>query len=107
MSRTSSNGPFDIIYSGGESVGCSYSCAVTMLPTLEQQKRAEADRVYKCAYLFPKDLLLPLDNEGNPDKSFKNIAIANSVGGYPGKNPCKELCNSMHNRGSQNILTSF
>ena len=77
MSRKSSNGPFDIVYTGGEALGCGYDCAVGMMPSKEMQTMAEAEKIYDCAYLAPKNLLLPLGNS-----TRKNQAVVNSVGGY-------------------------
>eukprot|EP00551_Chaetoceros_affinis_P017390 CAMPEP_0203706926 /NCGR_PEP_ID=MMETSP0091-20130426/54580_1 /ASSEMBLY_ACC=CAM_ASM_001089 /TAXON_ID=426623 /ORGANISM="Chaetoceros affinis, Strain CCMP159" /LENGTH=358 /DNA_ID=CAMNT_0050582931 /DNA_START=164 /DNA_END=1240 /DNA_ORIENTATION=- len=82
MSRTSSNGPFDIIYSGGETLGCRYGPALRMLHSQSLKELAFSQKIFECAYVVPKDLLLPLDDNGDPDKSVNNIAIANSLGGY-------------------------
>jgi hypothetical protein len=61
MSRTDTQqGPYDIVYSGGEALGCSHACGVSMLPR-EHQQQALDKKVCDCAYLFPKDLLLPLN----------------------------------------------
>ena len=77
MSRKSSNGPFDIVYTGGEALGCGYDCAVSMMPSKEMKTMAEAEKIYDCAYLAPNNLLLPLGNS-----TRKNQAVVNSVGGY-------------------------
>lgn len=79
MSRKSSNGPFDIVYTGGEALGCSYGCAEGMMPSNDLERMAKAEKIYDCAYLVPKKLLLPLGNS-----TRKNQAVVNSVGGYYG-----------------------
>jgi hypothetical protein len=95
MSRTSAAGPFDIIYTGGEAFGCDFECVASMLPTAEVRQEARGEKVYVCAYLFPKELLLPLDNEQNPDRTKTNVAIVNStMGGYPGKPACNAAVQS-------------
>lgn len=82
MSRTSPFGPFDIIYTGGETLGCKNGCAQRMLDTFELRRLEKQHRIYDCAYVVPKDLLLPLTVDGEPDRSVKNVAIANSLGAY-------------------------
>ena len=94
MSRKSAAGPFDIIYTGGEALGCDFESGVNMLPTAELRQGAIGEKVYDCAYLFPKELLLPLDNEQNPNQAKKNVAIVNSMGGYPGIPACKAAADS-------------
>jgi hypothetical protein len=65
MSRTDTlQGPYDIVYSGGEALGCSHECGVGMLPR-ELRQQARDDKVYDCAYLFPKELLLSLPPRTN------------------------------------------
>ena len=80
MSRKSSNGPFDIVYTGGEALGCSYGCAEGMMPSNDFKRMAKSEKIYDCAYLVPKELLLPLGNS----TTRKNQAVVNSVGGCNG-----------------------
>ena len=60
MSRKSSNGPFDIVYTGGEGAGCAHSCATSIMPNNDLKRMASAEKIYDCPYLFPKKFLLPL-----------------------------------------------
>eukprot|EP00551_Chaetoceros_affinis_P016493 CAMPEP_0203694654 /NCGR_PEP_ID=MMETSP0091-20130426/6323_1 /ASSEMBLY_ACC=CAM_ASM_001089 /TAXON_ID=426623 /ORGANISM="Chaetoceros affinis, Strain CCMP159" /LENGTH=457 /DNA_ID=CAMNT_0050566051 /DNA_START=60 /DNA_END=1433 /DNA_ORIENTATION=- len=90
MSRTSPYGPFDIIYTGGQVMPCKYKPAVNMLGDPELTAIGLADKIYECPYMVPKELLLPLNDEGEPDTTMKNIAITNSVGGFPGRPECKK-----------------
>lgn len=68
--------PFDIVYLGGEAMGCNHECGVEMLPTKQQQREAKADKACDCAYLFPKGLLVRSNYVGPT-----NMAIINSLGG--------------------------
>lgn len=75
------HGPYDIIFTGGEVMGCSHDCGVGMMPTPEFRTQAKREKVYECAYVFPKHLLLPVIG-----KSL-NYAVGNSLGGATrGKN---------------------
>lgn len=88
MSRTDSvYGPYDIVYTGGEALGCTYGCAIGMLPTQEQRELARQERICDCGYLVPKSYLLP---EG---ATSKNYAVVNSMGGdiHPS---CQDAVNS-------------
>lgn len=63
-------GPYDIVFTGGSGEGPGdegpsilyekHKDAVALLETEALQSSAEADRVYDCPYLFPKELLLPV-----------------------------------------------
>jgi len=70
-------GPYDIIYTGGEAVGCSHGCAVGMMPNEEMRQIAMAEKIYDCGYLVPKSYLVPDSEKDNPS----NFAIINSMGG--------------------------
>jgi len=55
MSRTSPFGPFDIIYTGGETLGCEVAgCAITMLRDETLKKVALDAAISRCAYVVPK-----------------------------------------------------
>ena len=56
---------FDIIYLGGEALGCNHACGVRMLPSAKQKNQAKQFVVptNNCAYLFPKQWLVR-----NPNK---------------------------------------
>ena len=60
MSRAAPDGPYDIVYTGGEACSCSLECAAGMMPTAELKAMVMSEKVpgNDCAYLFPKDLLL-------------------------------------------------
>ncbi len=91
MSRNSPFGPFDIIYTGGETLGCKSGCAVRMLDNPDLMRLGSLHKIYDCGYVIPKELLLPLNEDREPDRSVKNVAIANSLGGYEhGVPECKE-----------------
>lgn len=70
--------PFDIVYLGGEAMGCDHECGVRMLPTKKQRQEAVAEKVCECAYLFPKKDLVGSNYVGPT-----NMAIVNSLGGSP------------------------
>ena len=72
------HGPYDIIYTGGEVMGCNHNCGVGMMQTPELRTQAQREKSYDCAYLFPKQLLLP--EHLNFSKSL-NFAVGNSLGG--------------------------
>mgnify|MGYP001360677027 CR=1 FL=1 len=59
-----------------------------MLGSPELAALAQASKIYECAYSVPKAMLLPLNDNGEPDVNVKNVAIANSIGGYPGLDVC-------------------
>jgi hypothetical protein len=72
---------FDIIYLGGESIGCPFSCGVTMLPSNRRKDAAASSWASRCAYLFPKKLLLPSNSTRKDGYSRRGpVSIANSVG---------------------------
>eukprot|EP00536_Pseudo-nitzschia_multiseries_P002023 jgi/Psemu1/283431/fgenesh1_pg.27_\ len=96
-------GPYDIVFTGGESTGCSGKCGPNMLPP-EFVDLATAERLYECSYLIPKDLFVPLpqpntdenkdensDSDSDSDTAVvaQNRAVVNSVGGNP-KPVCKK-----------------
>jgi hypothetical protein len=87
-------GPYDIVYIGGEALGCSHSCGVGMLPTLELRQLAMKEKIYDCAYLVPKKLLLPKQ----PHSNQTNYAIVNSMGGSS-IGPCKTAVASADFKG--------
>ena len=78
MSRNDQlHGPYDIVYTGGEALGCDHDCGLGMLPTLELQELAMKEKISDCAYLLPKKLLLPKQ----PRSDQTNYAVVNSMGG--------------------------
>jgi len=90
MSREDSEkGPYDIIYTGGEAMGCSHGCAVSMMFNEEYKELAKQEKIYDCGYLVPKHLLVPEAEVEHPS----NFAIINSMGG--GISPqCEEAVNT-------------
>lgn len=86
-----SKGPYDIIYTGGESLGCDFNSAVMGLPNEKDREWASRreNKVHDCPYLIPKHLLAPPKERERPS----NIAILNSVGGIPTR-ACKEAVQS-------------
>jgi hypothetical protein len=68
------NGPYDIVFIGGSGSGSGggdnsipvsyepHSIAVHMLETEQLRKKALAEKMYDCSYLFPKELLLTVVN---------------------------------------------
>lgn len=82
----SQTGPFDLVYLGGEALGCRFSCGVARLKDEADRKLAEQHRVtdLDCAYLFPKNLLLPpemLINATAYSDVARPRAVLNSAGG--------------------------
>ncbi len=79
-------GPYDIIFTGGESNSCDASRAAKMMPTKELAAEARRESLSKCAYLIPKRLLLK-DPETTTSTSTSttekplNYAVGNSLGG--------------------------
>lgn len=90
MSREDSEkGPYDIIYTGGEAMGCTHTCAVGMMPNQEMKDQAKQEKIYGCGYLVPKSHLVPDSEKDRPS----NFAIINSMGG--GISPqCAEAVNT-------------
>ena len=74
------NGPYDIVYVGGESIGCDHDCAVRFFVDEELKATAKRDKISDCAYLIPKQLLRPIQNTIN--KNGENRAVVNSLGGF-------------------------
>lgn len=83
-------GPYDIVYTGGEAMGCDHACGVDMLPTLKLRQLARKEKISDCAYLVPKKLLLPKQPVGGRSlsSSKQNYAVVNSMGGVP-TGPCE------------------
>lgn len=82
------NGPYDIVYVGGESAGCTHECAVGMLDDEELKAMAKRDKISDCAYLIPKVLLRSEQNTTN--NNGENYAVVNSIGGAQYATPaCK------------------
>jgi len=82
-------GPYDIIYLGGEALGCDFNCAVSMLPDERMKTEARREKINDCPYLVPKHLLLPPSMSKNDTFQIKNYAVINSMGGFPW-NGCKK-----------------
>jgi hypothetical protein len=79
--RDKKYGPYDIVFTGGESGGCHFECAVRMLPTPEMRQLAKREKIHDCGYIIPKEFLLPPTNASSQTKT--NYAIANSLGAVP------------------------
>jgi hypothetical protein len=83
--------PFSIIFLGGQSLRCNLDLGIDMLETNELKQQANSSRVgadidWDCAYLIPKDLLVPIDFPS----SIKPIAIINSAGKDYIGGPCEK-----------------
>eukprot|EP00534_Pseudo-nitzschia_fraudulenta_P017019 CAMPEP_0201252986 /NCGR_PEP_ID=MMETSP0852-20130820/67210_1 /ASSEMBLY_ACC=CAM_ASM_000632 /TAXON_ID=183588 /ORGANISM="Pseudo-nitzschia fraudulenta, Strain WWA7" /LENGTH=445 /DNA_ID=CAMNT_0047552747 /DNA_START=430 /DNA_END=1764 /DNA_ORIENTATION=+ len=78
--------PYDIIFTGGEALGCDHTCGTGMMMNESLRAQATREKIHDCAYLFPKRLLLPQNNF----KNLTNIAVVNSLGGARTKGACKE-----------------
>lgn len=96
LSHSSPDGPFDIIYTGGEAAGCTAKTAASMLRRDELRRQAIERSIYDCAYLFPKELLV---SNTRFNSSRKNVAIVNSLGGYPGTRACNVAVESADHVG--------
>ena len=44
-------GPYDIVYTGGETGGCSFDCAVTFLSEFRSEIMAMQNKVSDCGYV--------------------------------------------------------
>jgi len=86
-----SKGPYDIVFTGGESTGCTHDCAVGMFTGNEAKRLARSEKIYDCAYLIPKDFLVPKSKDA---QKLTNNAIVNSVGGIPRNPACKRAVDS-------------
>lgn len=96
------NGPFNVVFLGGEIMGCSYHCGASMLSTPEMRNSAtaawemweqETGGNDACAYIFPKSWLLP----PNHSSSRLPVAIINSAGGSmvtANGSPCRKAVES-------------
>jgi hypothetical protein len=82
-------GPYDIIYLGGEAVGCNFDCAVSFLPDARMKIKARREKNHDCPYLVPKYLLLPPSKPKDDSFQINNYAVINSMGGTP-CNACKK-----------------
>ena len=81
-------GPYDVIYLGGEAVGCNFNCAVSFLPN-RMKIEARREKIHDCPYLVPKYLLLPPSKPNDDSFEINNYAVINSMGGKP-CNSCKK-----------------
>ena len=82
--KTNGKGPYDIVFTGGESGGCDVSCGASMMMKPEWLKIAKKnyEGIGNCSYAINKTLLLPLDWPKNVVGVVpKPVAIRNSVGG--------------------------
>ena len=61
--KTNGKGPYDIVFTGGESGGCHVSCGASMMMKPEWSKIAKKnyEGIGNCSYAINKTLLLPLD----------------------------------------------
>ena len=75
------SGPYDIVYTGGEALGCTVYLASFMMQTPELEHLSKKEKIYECAYLVPKELLRPLNATKLEDQHMKNYAVVNSMGG--------------------------
>jgi hypothetical protein len=69
--------PFDIVFLGGESLGCDHNCGKRMLDKRAFAASAIRANISNCAYLIPKEMLVPPSYSG---KARTPVAIVNSVG---------------------------
>ena len=67
-------GPYDIVYTGGESAGCFHEMAVNFLPDEKSKDLARSEQIYGCGYLIPKSLL------SSDMCKPTNLAVVNSIG---------------------------
>lgn len=74
-------GPYDIVYTGGESLGCTVYLASFMMQTPALEHLSKKDKIYDCAYLVPKELLRPQDATKSQSPQMTNYAVVNSMGG--------------------------
>ena len=89
--------PFDIVYLGGEAAGCPHGIGWRMLPTRALQESAKEDKVYECAYLFPKEELVAPDYLGP-----SNMAVVNALGRVTAIPPCQVAIDSADYRSFRN-----
>ena len=68
-------GPYDLVYTGGQSAGVSHNLAVESLPDAFKPF-ARSEQICGCGYLVPKYLLIPVSEKSNT----RNIAVVNSIG---------------------------
>ena len=73
--------PFNIVFLGGQALGCNFTQAVRMLATEKNRQQAKRNRVgteikWNCGYLVPKVLLMPTNF--TPPKA--PVAVVNSAG---------------------------
>jgi hypothetical protein len=82
---TNGKGPYDIIYTGGESGGCDVACGVGMMmnETLQQIALNNYREIGDCAYAINKTLLLPPQwlVANKTGVTTNPVAIKNSLGG--------------------------
>eukprot|EP00534_Pseudo-nitzschia_fraudulenta_P003550 CAMPEP_0201117488 /NCGR_PEP_ID=MMETSP0850-20130426/1439_1 /ASSEMBLY_ACC=CAM_ASM_000622 /TAXON_ID=183588 /ORGANISM="Pseudo-nitzschia fraudulenta, Strain WWA7" /LENGTH=450 /DNA_ID=CAMNT_0047381821 /DNA_START=32 /DNA_END=1384 /DNA_ORIENTATION=- len=78
--------PYDIVFTGGEALGCDHTCGTGMMMNESLRAQATREKIHDCAYLFPKRLLLPQNNF----KNLTNIAVVNSLGGARTQGVCRE-----------------
>lgn len=89
QSRTSPNGPFNIVYLGGEAMGCTVECAARMMPDKKSKQQVLQRSKYQskdCGYLFHKQLLVPpvVNQSATVASTHPPVAIVNSLGGAKG-----------------------
>lgn len=85
MSRNDKvKGPYDIVYTGGETTRCQHDLAVNFFDG-EKKIQAKKEKIYSCAYMVPKALLVPESQKRNPT----NFAVVNSAGGLHPAESCK------------------
>ena len=106
LSRSNNNNnnhSYDIIYTGGQALGCDFWCALNMMPTAELKAQAKRNKIHGCGYLFPKRLLRPkqgflswfgISDSDNNNRDDINYAVVNSMGGDYVSYYCKEAVNT-------------
>lgn len=75
-------GPYNVVYLGGQMSGTTVHDGVSMILTEKVKARARRNSVTSCAYMFPKELLLPesLRNvEETKQQQQPPIAVVNGV----------------------------
>lgn len=96
-SSQNNNKPYDIIYLGGEAARCPHNIGVRMLHSRTLQESAREDKVYDCAYLLPKEELIPPNYMGP-----SNLAVVNAMGRVTAIPSCQRAIDSADYRSFRN-----
>jgi Polysaccharide pyruvyl transferase len=108
-------GPYDIIFIGGEIVGCDSACGAQMMMSEalveEAKQNLNESKIERCAYLFDKSLLSP-SNFYRPYFGYRPqhpVAIVNGAGRGKGAGAVDCSANvdfARYRDGSKNELTA-